>query len=442
METTNKNIFESMADMQKQAVENFTQAANNIKTNMFANNTTNFDSDFFKKWYDTQMDWFNKANTENKNPNEAFEFFNTWMNNQIANAKTWFDNNKNTMYTMPNMGNNDMNTSYNNMMSLYNNWMNTMNNSYSEMMKNFDNNSTKENFASMFNNAEMQMKSFEFWMPMMKSIQDKTFTPDMFKEMFNTPVYKEMMDKMFGNQPDWMNNMMENPAMASMKDNMNKMMGQNKNMFDNMKGMMNTNMPNMNDAMANMMNYYNQFNSSIDNAVAPFTKLMGTNKNNESINTMKEISNMMMAYNVKNTQMQYMTYQTGLKAMDEVSENIYASIQEGKDMSNFLDLYSTWLNTNDKHFVKLYETEEYSKMMSEVSAMQLTLKKKVEASIEKSMEHLPLINRTEMDELYKTIYDLKKKINALESQLNIEDTSTVEANATTKTAAKKTAKNA
>jgi hypothetical protein len=42
METTNKNIFESMADMQKQAVENFTQAANNMKTNMFAGNNTNF----------------------------------------------------------------------------------------------------------------------------------------------------------------------------------------------------------------------------------------------------------------------------------------------------------------------------------------------------------------------------------------------------------------
>ncbi|MEI6882050.1 MAG: hypothetical protein WCK82_12075, partial [Bacteroidota bacterium] len=89
--------------------------------------------------------------------------------------------------------------------------------------------------------------TFEFFMPMMKSIQDKTFTPDMFKQMFNTSVYKEMMDKMFGMQPDWMKNMMENPAMTSMKDNMNNMMNSNKTMFDNMKGMITNNMPNMND---------------------------------------------------------------------------------------------------------------------------------------------------------------------------------------------------
>ncbi|MCX6186657.1 MAG: hypothetical protein NTU43_06620, partial [Bacteroidetes bacterium] len=85
----------------------------------------------------------------------------------------------------------------------------------------------------------------------------------------------------------------------------------------------------------------------------------------------------------------------------------------------------------------------YSKMMSEVSGMQLTLKKKIEASMEKSMEHLPLINRTEMDELYKTIYELKKRINMLESQLDVETTTeATEASSTSKTSAKKSAKNA
>lgn len=33
--------------------------------------------------------------------------------------------------------------------------------------------------------------------------------------------------------------------------------------------------------------------------------------------------------------------------------------------------------------------------------------------MEKSLAHLPLINRTEMDELYKTVYELKKQISKL-----------------------------
>jgi hypothetical protein len=333
-------------------------------------------------------------------------------------------------------GNNDMNASYNNMMSLFNNWVSTMNNSYSEMLKNFNNNNTKEYFSGMFNNAEMYMKAFEFFMPMMKSIQDKSFTPEMFKQMFNTTAYKEMMDKMFGMQPDWMKNMN-----ISMKDNMGKMMDMNKSAYDNMKNMMGGNMPDMNEMMGTMMNNYNQWNSAISNAVAPLTKLVaGNNTMKVNMEEAREIADMMIAFNVKNAQMQFMTYNTGLKAMEEVAENIYGKIRNGEEMNDFTSIYSNWLNTNDKHFVKLFETEAYSKIMSEVSAMQLTLKKKIETQMEKGMAHLPLINRTEMDELYKTIYELKKRVNMLEKQLDADSVAVVEE--APKAIAKKAAKNA
>jgi cobyrinic acid a,c-diamide synthase len=40
----------------------------------------------------------------------------------------------------------------------------------------------------------------------------------------------------------------------------------------------------------------------------------------------------------------------------------------------------------------------------------MRLKKNINLQLEKSFEHLPLINRSEMDALYKTIYDLKKQV--------------------------------
>lgn len=427
----NKNMFESFAEMQKKATETFTNAAETMQKAMM-NGKVDFNSDFFKKWYDSQMDWFNQAQGENKN-NQALSFFTNWMNSQMEMAKNWQDMSQNMFKGMPQM--NHMTTDYNNMMNMFNAWKESMNTTYSEMMNNFNNGTAKESFGGLFNNAEMYMKMFELMMPMMKSLNDNTYTPEMFKTMFNTEMYKNMMDKMFNMQPDFMKNMN-----SQMRDGMNKMMDMNKGMFDTMKGNMHNQMANMMpaDMMHNMFANYQSMYNQMNNAFAPLTKLMPVNDQTKMMESMKEISNMLTSYNMKNSQLQYMMYTTGLKAMDELSETLYSKMRNGDDMKSFMNVYQEWLNVHDKHMVALFETDEYSKLMAEVSALQLTMKKKIEKEMEKSMSHLPIINRTEMDELYKTVYELRKRINMLEKQLDTETVAAEEPKAT----AKKTAKNA
>jgi hypothetical protein len=434
MENTTKNMFETMAEMQKQAMETMTNAA---KT-MASGTNMNMDSENFKKWYDSQMSWFNQINGEQNNMNNGMEFFTNYMNKQNEMVKQWMEASKNML---PNMNNAfDMkNMNADGMMNLFNTWKNTMNDSYVEMMKNFNNGETKNSFADMFNNSEMYMKTFQFFMPMMKSLNDKTFTPEMFKNMFNTEAYKDMMDKMFNMNPDMMKNFMDNTMMASMKENMYKMMDNGKNNFDSMKANM-SNMFSNNSMMDGMMNNYHQMYAQMQTSMAPLTKLFGSNPTMHNMELTKELMEMMSAYQTKNNQMQYMMYTTGMKAMDEMAENLYAKIRNGEDVKEFADVYKNWLNTNDKHFVQLFETPEYSKLMSEVSALQLNLKGKIEKQMEKAMEKLPIVNRSEMDELYKTIQDLKKRINSLEKQNT--DLAAQVSEESSKTAAKKTSKNA
>jgi hypothetical protein len=430
----NKNMFESFAEMQKQATETFTNAAETMQKAMM-NGNVDFNSDIFKKWYDGQMAWFNQAQGENKN-NQAFEFFNNWMSNQMSMAKNWQEMSQGMFKGMPQM--NGMNTDYSNMMNVLNSWKDSMSNTYTQMMDQFNNGTAKNSFGGLFNNAEMYMNLFQLMMPMMKGLNDKTYTPEMFKTMFNTELYKNMMDKMFNMQPDFMKTMMDNMT-GGMKDSMGKMMDMNKGMFDtfknNMTSQMGTMMPQ--DMMGNMLNNYNQMFNQMNSTFAPFSKLMPQNEQTATMDMMKEMSNMATVYNMKNSQLQYMMYATGLKAMEEFSETLYSKMRNGEDTKNFMDVYKEFLSVQDKHFITLFETDEYSKLMGEVSAMQLTLKKKIEKQMEKSLSKLPLINRTEMDDLYKTIHELKKRINMLEKQIDNEVIVAEEPKA-----AKKTAKNA
>lgn len=430
METKTTNMFESMADMQKQAVETFTSATEQMQKNLFS--PSGFDSDIFKKWYDSQMAFFNQ-NAENKTNGNPMEFFNTWMNNQLGSAKSWFDFNNNPF--MKNMiMTDDVKKSYDQMLNMFNNWSSTMNTTYSEMLKNFNADSNNKNaFTGMFNNAEMYMKSFELWMPMFKSIQDKSFTPETFKQLFNAPLFKDMIDKMFNMQPDFMKNMNEEA-----KANMFKMMDAGKGMYGNMKNILTPDMPKGNEMFNNMFASYNNAYTNINNAFAPMMKMMTPGAGKQDIETIGELANEFNIFNMKNNQMQYMMYVTGLKAMEELADSIYNKIRNNEDVSDFTKIYSEWLNINDKTFVKLFETDEYSKMQSELNSFGMKLKRNIDLQMEKAMANLPVINRTEMDSLYKTINELKKRINVLEKQI---DNDAAVAETETKPAPKKANKN-
>jgi polyhydroxyalkanoate synthase subunit PhaE len=103
-----------------------------------------------------------------------------------------------------------------------------------------------------------------------------------------------------------------------------------------------------------------------------------------------------------------------------------------------MNVYGEWLNTNDKHLTALFATAGYSKLQAELNTFGMKLKQHMNAQMEKAMKNVPVVPRSEMDELYKTVYELRKRINMLEKQLDVEtDTEPKE----TKTAAKKTAKN-
>jgi hypothetical protein len=290
------------------------------------------------------------------------------------------------------------------------------------MYKNFQGNLTSKNaFSGMFNNAEMYMKVFELWMPMFKSMQDKTFTPELFKQMFNAPLFKDMMDKMFGMQPDFMKNFMGNDLM---KENMNKMMDMNKGMYDQYKNMLNTATPDMTQYFGQMNNGFQQIMQMMQNAAAPLMKLMPANKQKQQLDAMNEMANLFQSFNMLNTKIQYHMYQTGLKASEEVAENIYNRMRNGEEMSSFINLYSEWLNTNDKHFVNLFSSEEYSKLQGELNSVGMKMKRHMDLQMEEAFANLPLVNRSEMDELYHTIHELKKRIHTLEKQIDAETEAT------------------
>lgn len=486
----NKNFVDTVVETQKKAMDTVVENTKKFTNgNTMVNETVQKGSEWYKNWLDNQKNIFSKASEKGGNLNETIqknttqmnEFYQNWLNNQMNQAKQMWDMNMN--YFQNAMKNNtaesyNPTTMWNNMMTNWNNWMGNMNNtntwfnnlqqwnnmfnmdawknatsnwtgifnqyneilnsSFAKMQENLQNNTTQDVYKNMMNATEGFTKFYEMWMPMWKSIQDKTFNMDIYKQMMNPVAYKDMMDKYFGFMPENARQYMQQ-ATDMMQNGLKQMSQNGMQNYQQMRNMMSNAMPvNATEIFGNMMNGYNTFYNNMNEAFSPFTKMMTPNAQTKTLIEWQDIANRMAIYNIKNAEMQYMMYTQGTKVMDNLAQNIMTKIEKGQEVNSMMALYQEWMNISDKTFVELFESDDYSEIMAEVTAMQLKLRKDVEVQMEKFMTGIPVATRSEMDEMYKTIYDLKKQVRQLEKMLDLNTEEEVETPAKT-TAAKKTA---
>jgi len=465
MSTTDTKFADTIIDAQKKVVESVTENAKKMANgNNFINETIDKSSEWYKNWLEGQKNFFKKTTETGANATESVkenaskmnEFFQNWMTMQNNWTKQMADMNKEWMkgVNQPNTNTNPFSNWQNN----WSNWMNQMNtNNWMNQMQQHNpfttdalKNGTENwtNFANQYQNilkntftnwqnhmengtAQDAYKNFTFatdafnkfaelWMPMYKSMQDKTFNMDVYKQWMNPEMYKELMDKYFGFIPEnsrhymqQMTDMMQNGAKQ-----MNETAMQNYNQMRANMSQAGFNPANM---FGNMLSGYNNLHGMMSEAAAPFTKMMTQTDQTKAMQEWADISNRINVYNIKNAELQYMIYAQGSKVMDKLAENISAKIKDGKTVNNLMEVYQEWLNLGDKVFVNLFESDEYSKLMAEVSAMQMQLKKDMERQMEKQMTAIPVATRSEMDEVYKTIYELKTQIRQLEKMIGLEE---------------------
>jgi hypothetical protein len=274
----------------------------------------------------------------------------------------------------------------------------------------------------------------EMWSPMMSSIQNKTFNMDAFKKMAEPAMYKEVMDKIFGFMPEHTSQYVQNFS-KMMQDNMQQMGGFGN--YNQMKSMMSEMMPafNQNEMMEKMLGGYNNMKNSMGSIFAPMNKMMGQNEMTKNMAEWSDLADKMVVYNIKNAEMQHMIYERGTKIMDKVANSIANKIENGEEVKSVMAIYQEWLNLSDAEFVSLFESDEYAQLMAEVASLKMKLSKEVELKMEKSLSNIPVATRSELEEMQKAVYDLKKQVRQLEKMLEVES----EVEAAPKAAAKKAA---
>lgn len=474
-ENSSTSFMDTILDAQKNWMNSASEQAMKLSQgNNLVNETIEKGHQWYNNWIESQKQVFtqtgetarNTAETARDNASGLNEFFQNWYNTQLnfgkslwentqnalkdatgkattTNPMDWFNqNNQNWMGQWNNMFNQSATNNWMNPMQMFGNnnpfsfdgwknmptdmnqfmnqWQSLMTSTFSELQNKMQAGNTQDLFRNMLTSTESFTRFYELWAPMWKNIQDKSFNTEIYRKMMNPAEYQQFVDKFFGFLPEGARQYMQQMS-TLMQNGMRQMGTQGVNGYQQMRQMFGT-MPgfNSNDMFSNMLTAYTQMQNMMQEAISPIARMVTRNEHTKRFAEWQDIADRMIVFQIKNSQLQYMMYTRGAKVMDALADSIMQKIEKGEEVKSIMAMYQEWLSISDKQFVNLFESDEYSALMGEVSAMQLKLRKDMEGQMEQMMSGIPVATRSEMDELYKTIYDLKKEVRQLGKMLDLD----------------------
>jgi len=166
------------------------------------------------------------------------------------------------------------------------------------------------------------------------------------------------------------------------------------------------------------------FNTSLTETFSPMMKLVAPSKEKENVELAMVNFDKATAYQLKLNELQNHLYKTGQHVSTDMFTYLTEKMKETTMTTSFQPFFNEWVNINEKHYTTLFSTEEFSKLKADLTTLSFEIKKNLEKQFENRIESLPLVVKSEMDELYKTIHDLKKTVKTLENKLSTETTTT------------------
>ena len=422
--------MENLIETQSQAIKNWMDSTQKFQQAMMSGNLANEGQTIYKEWAEKQSAIFGgvQANFSNNTNNfsKPEEFFKNWYNQQMESVKKVTDFNQSIYNSMMNFGKNghDYTNSFSSMNSawtnIYNNWMSALNSTYETFSKNMPNGVNQDAFKNFFETSKVYLQMQEFWAPAMKAFQNGEFNAESLKNYYNPETYKKITEQMYGSMFNT----------GNMKEVFDNVMGNLQNFFVNNNKLTKEYSETMQKIasdfpqlvsgdFAKLRGLYTQVNDVFAKTFEPLMKVVTPGKEKEMMESQIELLDRISNYSVKNTELQYHFYTTTQKSMENAAKAAMEKMSKvsSPEQVSFNEFYNEWLKTNEQLFTELFASEEFSKLKGEVMNIGMDLKKNFENQFEKMFNVFPFVFKNDMDEVYKTIYELKKQVKNLETKL-------------------------
>lgn len=441
MKTSNP-VLDNLVENQTNFVNNWMDSAKKMQAAFTNGNIAHEGQSLYKEYFDKQMDLFNtmqksSAGMFGQNQNNPQDFFKNWFNQQASYAKQFADFNQSINNSFTNFGKpaqdymanfGQSNTAFTN---IYNSWLNTLNSSFDSMSKNMNGAFNKDVFTNFVQGSQMYSKMQEFFQPMIDMMQKGQFNMDAFKNMFTADTYSNLTKQMF-------TGFYNQPAMQEAYDNGIKQLqdffaNQNnlgKEFYTQMQSI-SKNFPQLfnGSAATNMKEFYSQMHNVFGKTFEPLLKVVNPGKEKENAEAVIALMDKMADYSIKQAELQAYLQTTAKAGMEKVAQQYvekYSNPESYTQLPSAEEMYNEWVKTNEKMFTELFASEEFSKVKGEALNLSMDVKSYFEKQFESTFSNMPVAFKSEVEDMQKTIYELKKQVKELQTKMAMQNAAGVE----------------
>ena len=274
----------------------------------------------------------------------------------------------------------------------------------------------KETLSKTLGGSNAYMKLYEIWLPLCKAIQEKNMKPDAYMDLLDPANYKKVLDQVFGFDTDAISQMCAQATSAintfacSAQGFMSPWGEASLKSLEAFPRFLEGHPESF------MTIFHNMFNA-FDSTVGRIFHVPAVGKDREKIEMLLRSLDDFSVYLARSTEYQHMIYVTGLAAFEKVIATVAEKISVGEEIKGFDEFFDLWVDVNEKTYNALFQTEDFSKMQGGLLDVSVNTRKHFFKLTELYLYDFPIALRTEMDDVYKTIYELKKRVNSLEKQL-------------------------
>ncbi len=279
-----------------------------------------------------------------------------------------------------------------------------------------DINLLRETISKTLTGSNAYLKLYEIWLPLLKAIQEKAASPDSYKDLTDPAKYKEMLDRIFGFDPTSASRITEQVSrlletLAGSSQGFTKpWMDASGKTLKSLPGL-------MEGHPEEVMKIFHTLFSAFDSTIGRAFHVPAVGKDREKIELLLRSLDDLSVYLARKTEYEHMMYVTGIRAYEKVIATVAGKVSKGEELKKYDEFFNLWLDVSEKAYYALFQAEDFSKKQGELLEASVNVRQHFFKLMELYLYDFPIALRSEMDDLYKTIYDLKKKVKSLEKQI-------------------------